>query len=836
MVDVSVDTSKQINKPHHALKQKNANVDLKNMKSAGFYNSRKAKQAVAHQLNIEQLRLSQIPTKKLELDDPPLVVAVQGPPGCGKSLLIKCLIRYYSSQTVSNLQGPITVVTSKTQRITFIEIANDLKSMIDASKIADLVLLCVNAENGLEMETFEFLNLLLNHGFPKLIGVITHLDQVDRSTGKSIKARLQKELNTNIKIYKLEKIIHGRYEKKSIQSLARLLNVAKIRIFSFRNGRGYCLVDRVDMNDGKVLLYGYCRGSGLKTGARVHIPGVGDCVILEAKELDDPCPCLPPKSSTRTLIKAQRSIHAPFSTLGGLVLDEEGARVDIPINQINYMDVRNPQLGLDESVINEIEGQIEETEGIKMIKELSKKGEETEDDEIELYPGMKMVAKKEESKEMHSDAKILEKDDDYYEEEDHVNEEEEEIVENGINDVVDDYTDDDEVPDKPSEITEGAVPHGKYVRLEFEDIPESFFDFFSPTRPLIVGSLKENETEIGVNWIKIRRHRFYKRQLKSTDPFIVSAGWRRFQTIPVFFDEDRSSVRNRFLKYLSNEGLETHYCIFWGPKTDPNCGIVAFQVAYEKLVDFRVSATGVTISEMGDGTVKKKLRLQGEPKDISKNTCTVHNMFTSEEEATRFIGSKITTTSKIRGIIKKANKDGSVRCTFEDKLRSSDIVFISAWVPIQLEKFYKEINDLVMDKIHLVRTYAELRADNNIRPQYKEDSVYKKVDREIIEEGVLSVPKKLKQNLPYAVRKNLEKRNDVKASIHSDHDSKLYKTFRKMIELRDKSAKVHEAFSQKKQDEERKKKEKEQKEMMHKRTKNKQEFFRTHPKKARQQK
>ena len=46
----------------------------------------------------------------------------------------------------------------------------------DIGKIADLVLLMIDASFGFEMETFEFLNILQVHGFPKVMGVLTHLD------------------------------------------------------------------------------------------------------------------------------------------------------------------------------------------------------------------------------------------------------------------------------------------------------------------------------------------------------------------------------------------------------------------------------------------------------------------------------------------------------------------------------------------------------------------------------------------------------------------------------------------------------------------------------------
>ncbi|KAG8911119.1 Glycoside hydrolase 2 (Mannanase, beta-galactosidase), partial [Tulasnella sp. 408] len=111
---------------------------------------------------------------------PPVVVAIVGPPGVGKTMLLKSLVRRYTKQTFNHVKGPVTVVAGKNKRFTFIECNNDLNSMIDIGKIADLVLLLVDASYGFEMETFEFLNILQCHGFPKVIGVLTHLDLIKK--------------------------------------------------------------------------------------------------------------------------------------------------------------------------------------------------------------------------------------------------------------------------------------------------------------------------------------------------------------------------------------------------------------------------------------------------------------------------------------------------------------------------------------------------------------------------------------------------------------------------------------------------------------------------------
>lgn len=77
--------------------------------------------------------------------------------------------------------------------------AQDLHGMIDASKYADLVLLMVDGAFGFEMETFEFLNLLQVQGFPKVMGVLTHLDSFKdptklKKTKKALKHRFWAEI------------------------------------------------------------------------------------------------------------------------------------------------------------------------------------------------------------------------------------------------------------------------------------------------------------------------------------------------------------------------------------------------------------------------------------------------------------------------------------------------------------------------------------------------------------------------------------------------------------------------------------------------------------------
>jgi hypothetical protein len=122
--------------------------------------------------------------KYFEVDnDPPKLVVVQGPPKSGKTTLIKSLIKHFTKQTISDPKGnnapktgPITVRTGKKQRITLYECPNDVGSMLDMANIADIVLMTIDGSIGFEMQTFEFLSMLQIKGFPKCMGILTHLD------------------------------------------------------------------------------------------------------------------------------------------------------------------------------------------------------------------------------------------------------------------------------------------------------------------------------------------------------------------------------------------------------------------------------------------------------------------------------------------------------------------------------------------------------------------------------------------------------------------------------------------------------------------------------------
>ncbi|KAH6907699.1 GTP binding protein [Coprinopsis sp. MPI-PUGE-AT-0042] len=283
-------------------------------------------------------------------EPPPVIVAIVGPQGVGKSTLLKSLVRRYTKQTLNEAKGPITVVTGKKRRLTFIECNNDLNSMIDIGKIADLVVLMIDGSFGFEMETFEFLNILQSHGFPKVIGILSHLDLIKKadtlkSTKKDLKKRFWTEIYQGAKLFYLSGVINGRYPDTEIMNLSRFISVMKFRPLVFRNTHPYLLVDRLEdltpreeirQSKGKcdrtVTVYGYLRGTNLRLGSKVHIPGVGDLEMKSVEVLGDPCPLPDENSEKRRKLSEKKKllIHAPMSDVGGVMYDKDAVWINVP--------------------------------------------------------------------------------------------------------------------------------------------------------------------------------------------------------------------------------------------------------------------------------------------------------------------------------------------------------------------------------------------------------------------------------------------------------------------------------------------------------------------------
>lgn len=319
---------------------------------------------------------------------------------------------------------------------------------------------------------------------------------------------------------------------------------------------------------------------------------------------------------------------------------------------------------------------------------------------------------------------------------------------------------------------------GMYARIVLDQVPYEFARSFNSRNPIIVGGLAPTEERFGFVQVRIKRHRWHKKILKTNDPLIFSLGWRRFQTLPIYSISD-SRTRNRMLKYTP----EHMHCFgtFYGPLVAPNTGFCCVQSFSNSNPGFRIAATGVVLNVDESTEIVKKLKLTGHPYKIFRNTAFIRDMFSSAIEIAKFEGASIRTVSGIRGQIKRAlsKPEGHFRATFEDKILMSDIVFLRAWYPIKPHRFYNPVTNLLDAPAPLSTTHkansdkasnnppnadrepptttawpsmrltGTIRAASNLRAPQPPSSKYTPIPRPTRHFNPLRIPRHLATSLPF---------------------------------------------------------------------------------------
>lgn len=736
----------------------------------------------------------------------PTIVAVVGPPGCGKSTLIRSLVRRYTKHSLSTVEGPITVVAGKQKRLTFLEgNCRKLPEALDVAKVADLVLLMIDASFGFEMETFEFLNCLQSHGMPKVIGVLTHLDSIkevasQRRTKKTLKQRFWAEIYPGAKLFYFSGCHQQsqQYLPGEVLALSRFVSAMKFRPLQWHNTHPYLLVDRVERDDqGETIFFGYTRGTAFR-GASVHLPGVGDLQLEEIRALPDPCP-FPDTEKKKSLKYRERLLYAPMSDVSGILYDKDAVYVTIPNNS------KSSGAGVDIP--------------------------KSEDIEISLLSGGVPLATKEERRpavfSRASDAEEELQDGEAEQEDEHIESEDDWLKLKKEEGSVSDESSEDELPGSLSDrfTTQSAalidryegdaegeqqssksgdqeattafatakaensrqmqrnrdaflgetdptaknsitgVPAGSYVRCRLRGVPVEFLRFLSPSSPIVIGGLLPGEEAMGYVQVRLKRHRWCSSSvLKSGEPLIFSAGWRRFQSVPIFSMRD-AGTRNRMLKYTPQH----MHCVatFWGPLAPPNSGILAVRSLDAAEKTFRISATGLVLEVASESAgIVKKLKLIGQPLQIHQNTAFVGGMFTSNLEVARFQGASLRTVSGIRGSVKRAlaSPEGAFRAIFEDRIQMSDLIFLRAWFPVPVPKFYLPMTELCLPTEQRTqwcgaRLNRQVRAAMGIAaPSGNPDSHYHPIERPAVKFAPLVLPRSLQKSLPFASKPKESKR------------------------------------------------------------------------------
>ncbi|ELQ75235.1 GTP-binding protein AARP2 involved in 40S ribosome biogenesis [Trachipleistophora hominis] len=237
-------------------------------------------------------------------DAAPSIVTLFGPPALLTDLQHQIISHLY--KPCKNVQGPVTLRTSKTRRATFLKVSYNTMQMIDAAKIADLAVLVVNGTDGICKEHVEFITLLNAFGMPKVVVYVA--TRVDNKTLKHVKKVVWKEITPGIKVV------------TSVRMLLNCVAVFKSRPLSFKCENAYVVVDCVRVERDGMRMRGYVRGKRMMAGACFYVPGVGDVKVGGIVRVKDPCEI---RSDEKVLERRKVFMYAP-----AVNDDEEGLHED----------------------------------------------------------------------------------------------------------------------------------------------------------------------------------------------------------------------------------------------------------------------------------------------------------------------------------------------------------------------------------------------------------------------------------------------------------------------------------------------------------------------------
>lgn len=733
---------------------------------------------------------------------PPMVV-IFGPPSSGKSLLLNSIVRQCTKQKIDMIRGIISMVTSKTKRMSLYECPADLVSMVDASKIADLVILTIDASVGLEIETFEMLNLLRVHGFPKIACVITKLDSIKegaqrRAFVKKIKKRMWTEICDGIKIFGMTRVIGGRYLDKEVCNLARFIVQMKYRPFMWRSAHPYIVVDQLqtkkdsedslssntdidNMNQQKrkklFTLTGYVRGGiAMNKKTIFHLPGIGDYRAESISVEDDPCPFT--DSQKRKLSERKKPLYAPTSNIKGMMVNngeiylEVSAKPTRNVSTYNTSALPQPSFSLfaddpnrniiisNDDTNNNI---TENDDNISVSNSITTSNEDTntnndKDNENgkdnELVDSQSYYSSEDSDGMTEEAVKRMFKRKEETEQEyiDKFNEEykSEEKETRDILSQVKDRTKDaheasmallERCPEEERLHVEG-IPPGRYVRVSML-LPEEVEEIYAPEKLFILGACKEEEMSYSFIQGRVKRHKWFKKTLRSREAHYVSMGWRRFQTVPVFSRKD--AVRDKMLKYIPDS--VTCNITFYGPICPPGTSFCLLRKLGENK-NFRIAANGMQTEIEESPKIMKKLKLIGYPSEIKGHTVFVKDMFHTTQEAAEYEGALLKSVSGLRGQIKKAGENGVCRATFEGEMKMSDIIFLPCFVPISLLKVC--LNAEIFRGAEEIRLLKEIREEKGLSLPQKNDSLYGEVKEPVLKKP-RPIPTRLLSKAPLSM-------------------------------------------------------------------------------------
>jgi pre-rRNA-processing protein TSR1 len=195
----------------------------------------------------------------------------------------------------------------KNQRLMFHICERDIYSILDISKVADIILFsisCKNAEvekvkddpdmhaNAIDETGYKILSALRTQGIPPSIGILEHIESIPIKKRNQIKKLFHRyfvsEFSDDYKFHTIDGSTEGLLDS-SYKNLIRLLTstFASKKLF-WKENRSFMLCNKYEENKGDLVVEGYIKHNYLSCNRYGHITGYGDFKIKQILASQDP--------------------------------------------------------------------------------------------------------------------------------------------------------------------------------------------------------------------------------------------------------------------------------------------------------------------------------------------------------------------------------------------------------------------------------------------------------------------------------------------------------------------------------------------------------------------
>nr|UXY86642.1 BMS1-like protein [Cryptomonas paramecium] len=579
----------------------------------------------------------------------PVFISILGPRRVGKTTLSTSLIFYYSFLNHYKINGPFCILNNQKNSYLFREIPCDKLSMINSIKTSDIIILLVDCYFGLELETFEMLSLLNSYGCVRILCVLTHLDLFSNwKTLKKAKIRIKKKLkfetSTELKLIYFQGItINEKYLSREISNLSRYF-FKKSCLPSLHDNLNCAIIFSIKIykkNFEKALFIGYNRGKSFKKINNVffYIPGMGKLEIqkINSNSLK--------KSKNYNKFNLEKKI---YYNLKKIVFSEK--KIWEKRRFLFFLTCMSNCRQVKKIFISD---NFVPIDSVKFCLFKEKK----------IYIDFNPPLGTNSSTNVKTSGSIICK----------------------------------LTKKKQTEDTNTR----KIVIIELKLFPLKFKKYFDPCYPiLIIADPLYSTKKIFIEGT-VNRYKWNKISPISRSFYLICIGWRIFKTLVFFFKKNSNGFRMYKKNLKSGFYKMTCSCYHFSVK----CGTAIIGILCDEIENrtkyqgrlFGISFSGSVTSTNKKINLFKKIKLTGYIFRSSKRIGFVKNVFNTNIQVYKFIGSVIYTIRGIKGFIKdyiSCGSNGSFRAVFEKKIMTGETVFFRIWFPVKTIGIFQDISFL----------------------------------------------------------------------------------------------------------------------------------------------